>query len=368
MTAVPAAQAGQSGVGPKTTGAKKAARTGKAAGAKKATRRKAAGTKKSTAKTPTSRDAQPTRHARTSATRNPPRDPDAAQGRPDATSATGPVGAEPGAEAHHEAPQIPRSWPNAPVRRGLGVALLGLAGAGRFTAGAAPVTGPGAELPAEPVMDVALGAVDLALEAAERVSTAVRDYVNPLLVRAWGPAGDTMGGVAGAGLRALAGASEPLAARGRRLRSDAEHEAAEAVAAVLPETIQLVMEQLDLTGMAIDHVDLKRVLEATAEQVDLTGFAIEHMDLERLIEASVDSMDFTGLAISRLDFARAVTAAMEQVDIYTVAREQMDPARVAQYLRENVDVAEALRSAPTAVAGEAVRGVRDTVGRITGRR
>mgnify|MGYP003585475044 CR=1 FL=1 len=265
-------------------------------------------------------------------------------------------------------PQIPRSWPNAPVRRGLGVALLGLAGAGRFTSGATPLAGPGTELPAEPVMDVALGAVDLALEAAERVSTGVRDYVNPLLARAWGPAADTMGGVAGSGLRILAGATEPLAARGRRLRSDAEHEAAEAVAAVLPETIQLVMEQLDLTGMAIDHVDLARVLDATADSVDLTGFAIDHMDLERLIEASVDQIDFTGLAISKLDFARAVTAAMEQVDVYTVAREQMDPARVAQYLRENVDVAEALRAAPTAVAGEAVRGVRDTVGRLTGRR
>lgn len=266
------------------------------------------------------------------------------------------------------APQISRAWPNAPVRRGLGVALLGLAGAGKFTAGAAPVVGPGSELPAEPVMDVTLGAVDVALEWGERMADGARRYVNPVLSRAWAGAATPMGGTAGAGLRFLGALTEPLAVRGRRLRADAEHEAAAAVASVLPETIQLVMERLDLTELAIDHVDIQRVLEATADQVDLTGFAIDHMDLVRLIEASLDQVDFTGLAITRLDFARAVTAAMEQVDVMTVAREQMDPARVAQYLRENVDVAEALRQAPTAVAGEAVRGVRQTVGRITGRR
>ena len=132
-------------------------------------------------------------------------------------------------------------------------------------------------------------------------------------------------------------------------------------ATVLPETIELVMEQLDLTDLAIDNVDIQRVLEATADQVDLTGFAIDHMDLVRLIEASLDAVDFTGLAITRLDFARAVTAAMEQVDVMAVARDQMDPARVAAYLRENVDVTETLRQAPTAV-------MRETARRLTGRR
>lgn len=260
-----------------------------------------------------------------------------------------------------------RAWPNAPLRRGLGVALLGLAGAGRFGEGANPVVGPGAPLPAEPVVDVALGALDVAMELGERVSRGAERHLDPLLARAWSQA-PTVSGTAGAGLRVLAALTEPLAARGRRLRADAEHEAAAAVASVLPETIQLVMEQLDLTELAIDNVDIERVLTATADQVDLTGFAIDHMDLVRLIEASLDEVDFTGMAITRLDFARAVTAAMEQVDILAVTRDQMDPARVAQFLRENVDVAEALRAAPSAVAGEAVRGARQTLGRLAGRR
>mgnify|MGYP007132405534 FL=1 len=210
-------------------------------------------------------------------------------------------------------------------------------------------------------MDVLLGVADVALEVGERAATSVRDHLNPLLARAWGPAAGPVAGTAGAGIRLLGVVTQPLAARGRQLRSDAEHEAAAAVASVLPETIELVMEQLDLTDLAIDNVDIQRVLEATADQVDLTGFAIDHMDLVRLIEASLDAVDFTGLAITRLDFARAVTAAMEQVDVMAVARDQMDPARVAAYLRENVDVTETLRQAPTAV-------MRETARRLPGRR
>ncbi len=254
----------------------------------------------------------------------------------------------------------PRAWPNAPLRRGIGVALLGIAGAGRFGEGANPVVGPGSPLPAEPVVDVALGALDVAMELGERVAASAERQLNPVLSRAWSQTA-AVGGTAGTGLRLLAALTEPLAQRGRRLRADAEHEAAAAVAAVLPETIQMVMEQLDLTELAIDHVDIQRVLEATADQVDLTGFAIDHMDLVRLIEASLDEVDFTGMAITRLDFARAVAAAMEQVDVMAIAREQMDPAKVAQFLRENVDVAEAIRAAPTAV-------VRETARRLTGRR
>lgn len=264
---------------------------------------------------------------------------------------------------------VERQWPSAPLRRGLGVALLGLAGADRFTSGHAQVVpGVGAPLPAQPAFDVLLGALDIGLEAGERVSGALARHVNPVLLRAWAPASGTVGGVGGSSLRLLGALTQPLAERGQRLRADSEYEAAAAVAAVLPETIQLVMEQLDLTDLAITHVDIDRVLHATADQVDLTGFAIDNIDLARVIEASLDAVDFTGVAISRLDFARAVTAALDQVDVLSVARDQLDPARVTAYLRENVDVTDTLLSAPGAVAGEAVRGVRGTVGRITGRR
>lgn len=263
---------------------------------------------------------------------------------------------------------VPREWPGAPVHRSLGVALLGLAGAGRFTGGTSPVVpGPGGELPAEPVLDVALGVLDVLLEGSERVAGGVRRYVNPVLTRAWAPAVGPVAGTAGAGLRVLAALTEPLAERGRRLRADSEHEAAAAVAGVLPETIQLTMEQLDLTELAIEHVDVQRVMDEAVQQIDFTQFAIDNVDLPRVIEASLDAVDFTGLAIQRMDFARALTAALEQVDVLALAREGLDPAKVTAYLRDQVDIAETLRTAPGAVAGEAVRGVRETMGRIVRR-
>jgi hypothetical protein len=247
---------------------------------------------------------------------------------------------------------------------------LGLAGAGRFATGqSGVVVGPGAPLPGEPAIDVALGALDLALEVGEKVAGTARRRLDPLLRKALSPAAAQLAQTSGVGMRVLESLTRPLAERGRRLRSDAEHEAAAAVAAVLPETLELVMEQIDLTELAVERVDIARVLAATAAQVDLTSFALDNMDLARLIHASLDAVDFTGVAVEKLDFDRKVTAALEQVDAMALARDQLDPARVATYLRENVDLAETLRAAPGAVAGEAVRGVRDRVERmVTSRR
>jgi hypothetical protein len=258
-----------------------------------------------------------------------------------------------------------RTWPPRPVRRGLGVALLGLAGAGRFAAGQEQVvTGPGAQLPGEPVLDVALGILDLFLEAAERAAAAARRRLDPALRAALAPAAGPIAGTSGAGLRLLGSITRPLAERGRRLRHDSEHEAAAAVAAVMPETIRLVMDQLDLTELAIENVDIQRVLDSTADQVDMTSFALDQLDLARLIEASLDAVELTDVAIDKLDFSRVVAAALVQVDVVAVARDQLDPARVAAFLRESVDLSDALRAAPGAVAGEAVRGVRETMERI----
>ncbi len=260
-----------------------------------------------------------------------------------------------------------REWPGPQLRRGIGVALLGLAGAGRFTAGQEQVVpGPGGELPAEPVMDVALGAVDVGLEAAERVAHSVRRRLNPILTAALAPAATPAAGLSGLGMDVLQRVTEPLAERGRRLRADSEHEAAAAVAGVLPETIELVMAQIDLTQIAIDNVDISRVLEAAVAQVDMTQFAIDTMDLPRVVLASLDSVDLTEIAINQIDFSRTVPEVLDQVDVLSIAREQVDPARLAAFIRDNVDLTESIKIDPTAVAGDAVRGVTKRARRIVG--
>ena len=270
----------------------------------------------------------------------------------------------PAAETPQDSAQSGWEWPGPQLRRGIGVALLGLAGAGRFTAGSEQVVpGPDEELPAEPVMDVALGAVDVGLAAAERVANSIRHRLNPILGAALAPAATP---AAGLGMNLLQRVTEPLAERGRRLRVDSEHEAAAAVAGVLPETIELVMEQIDLTQLAIDNVDIRRVLEATVAQVDMTQFAVDTMDLPRVVTASLDSVDLTEIAIDRIDFARTVPEVLDQVDVLGMARDQVDPARLAAFIRDNVDLTETIKIDPTAVAGDAVRGVTKRARRIVG--
>ena len=274
---------------------------------------------------------------------------------------------EPISPASNGGTNLDREWPGPQLRRSIGVALLGLAGAGRFTSGQEQVVpGPGGELPAEPVMDVALGAVDVGLEAAERVANSLRRRLNPILTAALAPAAAPAAGLSGMGMGLLQRVTEPLAERGRRLRADSEHEAAAAVAGVLPETIELVMEQIDLTQVAIDNVDIRRVLEATVAQVDMTQFAIDAMDLPRVVGASLDAVDLTDIAIDRIDFSRTVPEVLDQVDVFGLARDQVDPARLAAFIRDNVDLTESIKIDPTAVAGDAVRGVTKRARRIVG--
>jgi hypothetical protein len=258
-----------------------------------------------------------------------------------------------------------RNWPPVTARRGFGMTLLGIASAGRFVTGAdQPISASANELSATPVLDVLLGVVDFALEIGEVVATSVTGSIagstSPVFARVLDPAREPAWGLGRVLLTTLISITSPLAARGARLRAEAEAEATSAVAAVLPESMDLVMDHVDLTDQAVRRMQFEEVLAAAFEQVDMEEFMIANVDLGRIVEASMAQVNLTELALRELDLERVVTATLEQVDIFSLAREQVDPVRVAAYLRENVDVAEVLRNAP----GDAVRGVFDTMGKM----
>lgn len=251
------------------------------------------------------------------------------------------------------------------MHRGLGVTLLGLVTAARFIGGDQRLlSGPGEPIPAEPLADVLFGLLDVALEATGRASRGVRGMAERPVRVALSPAIATFGGPVGTALRVFRAATGPLAERGARLRADAEAEAAAAVAAALPETVDAVMSRIDLTNHVIDRVDMQRIMDAVFESTDMEGFVIDRLDLARVVDASLDEVDLTDLALRRLDLGRVVDATLDQVDALALARDRLDPVRVAGFLRDNVDLGDALRTAPGAVAGEAMRGVRETMGRI----
>lgn len=254
-----------------------------------------------------------------------------------------------------------RKWPPSNARLGFGLALLGLASAGRFVSGhEQPISASTEELPALPLVDVLLGLLDIGMEASEALAVAVTGFFSPHLDRAAAPVRGPVVGFGRGVLEALTMVSRPLAERGSRLRKTAETDAVVAVASVLPETMEVVLDQVDLTEQAVMRVDFMRVMTAAFKQIDMESLMIDQVDLARIVHASLARIDLTDVALSQLDLERVVLATLDQVDVFSVARDQVDPVRVAAYLRDNVDVAEVLMTAP----GDAVRGVIDTVGRM----
>jgi hypothetical protein len=247
------------------------------------------------------------------------------------------------------------------ARRGAGLTLLGLSSASRFISGQPdPLTATADELPARPALDVALGLVDVGLELTQAVANTVSEALGPLFARTVGPALAPARGVNRTALIALGAITGPLTKRGARLRAEAEAEAVATVAAVLPWSMEIMLDQVDLTEQAIQRVDIERVMTAAFDNVDMENLMIDNVDLSRIVLASLAQVDLTDVALKELDLERVVVATLAQVDILSVARDQIDPVRVAAYLRDNVDLAEVLRTVP----GDAVRGVFDTVGRI----
>ncbi|MCH9815195.1 MAG: hypothetical protein K0U64_01925 [Actinomycetia bacterium] len=251
--------------------------------------------------------------------------------------------------------------PGRVARRGAGLALLGLTSASRFMAGhPEPLSSTAQELPARPSLDVALGLVDVGLEVAETLSDTVSAILGPLIARTVDPALAPARGMSRTTVAALGAMTRPLARRGSRLRAEAEAEAIATVSAVLPASMEIVLDQVDLTDQAIDRVDIERVMTAAFNDVDMEGLMIDNVDLSRIVLASLSQVDLTEVALNELDLERVVMATLDQVDILSIARDQVDPVRVAAYLRDNVDLAEVLRTAPS----DAVRGVFDTVGKM----
>lgn len=254
-----------------------------------------------------------------------------------------------------------RQWPSPTLRRGLGVALLGATSAGRFIAGhEQPISASAEELPALPVLDVLIGSLDVGLEIGEGLAVAFSGLLSPLVERAAAPVRGPVVGLSGEALNLLASMTRPLAARGSAIRRAAEADAVATVASVLPESMEIVLDQVDLTKHAVVRVDFESVMTAAFDQIDMESLMIDHVDLGRIVHASLERIDLTEVALTELDLERIVLATLEQVDVFSVARDQIDPVRVAAYLRDNVDLAEVLRTAP----GDAVRGVFDTVGRM----
>ncbi|MGZ4149296.1 MAG: hypothetical protein ACXVQJ_04585 [Actinomycetota bacterium] len=144
-------------------------------------------------------------------------------------------------------------------------------------------------------------------------------------------------------------------------RSDAEELAARVAVALVPQVLDAVLDQLDLTALVRERVDLDDVvggvdLDAVIARVDVQGIA-EGLDLD----AIAGRIDVNGIA-ERMDLNRIaagidVDAVAERLDVERVLA-RLDLAAIASQVIDEIDLPEIIRQSSGAMASETVRGVR----------
>ncbi|MEP6757601.1 MAG: hypothetical protein ABJB55_00230 [Actinomycetota bacterium] len=104
-----------------------------------------------------------------------------------------------------------------------------------------------------------------------------------------------------------------------------------------------LMDQLDLTQLVIDHLDIQRV----AEQIDIDAL-VGGLDIDRLI----DRMDMDRLA-SRID----IDALVARLDVEAVV-DNLDVAAIAADVIDELDLPQLIRDATADITSDGVRTAR----------
>lgn len=133
-------------------------------------------------------------------------------------------------------------------------------------------------------------------------------------------------------------AGEDLASRWneswREERPEVEEAATAVAVAVTRQAVDLVLDQLDLTQIVVDHVDLNRVIAS----VDLDA-VVGELDINRI----AGGIDLDSIA-DRLDVERVIA--------------RLDLAKLSLEVIDRIDLPEIIRSSTGTVASEGVRVVR----------
>jgi hypothetical protein len=158
-----------------------------------------------------------------------------------------------------------------------------------------------------------------------------------------------------------------------------DHLATEAIAEVVKRVdVEPVLDRLDLTEIVLTRVDLDAIVrEAVAhvneeevaslaakvdvnavakqldinvvlDEMDLTAIVLQRVDLMKVVDAVLDRMDLTEVVLKRVDLVEVVDAVLDQMDLIALANEIID----------GVDLPEIIRESTGSMASETVHGVR----------
>ncbi|HEX6844427.1 MAG TPA: hypothetical protein VF235_04850, partial [Actinomycetota bacterium] len=145
---------------------------------------------------------------------------------------------------------------------------------------------------------------------------------------------------------------ERLDARWRATRPGTEDAASAFTRELVPQIADAVLDQLDLTWLVAERVDL----DALVERVDIDR-VLARVDLDR-VAAGID----VDAVVARVDLDKIV----ERIDVNEVAAgidldaiiARIDVAGIAAEVIEELDIASLIRESTEAVTTESVRGIR----------
>ncbi len=212
-------------------------------------------------------------------------------------------------------------------------------GGGSLLGGALGVAVPGQQIPIDPVIDFAVGLGDIVLRGLQRAIAGSGKSVAPLTRAGRRPLLRSAQLLA----RRIAPLLVPVQQRGRALRAQAEQDVLVLADALLPVVTDMILERIDVAAV-IDKIDLDEVIRVSAGKVDVHAL-FDEVEVEAAIEMTMQRVDLTDIALQYMDMRRVLDAAMAEVDVAAVVRRQL----------EGVDLADLIRSTPTSIAGGALR-------------
>jgi hypothetical protein len=209
----------------------------------------------------------------------------------------------------------------------------------------------------------ALAALDLATGAGVAVVGLARRAGAATLRRTPRPA--VLLGRAGAETAARLAGDLPtrLRARGAAVRVRAWTLAEQRLLATVRPVLDLVLDQIDLTDLVLQRVDIDRIAERIdidriLDRIDLTELVLKRVELDTIaddldVERILNRLDLTGIVLTRVDLDRVaagldVDAVIDRVDIIAIAEDVVD----------GIDLPRIIRESTGSVASESLRGVR----------
>ena len=135
-----------------------------------------------------------------------------------------------------------------------------------------------------------------------------------------------------------------------------DHLATRAIAEVVRRVdVEPVLDNLDLTEIVLQRVDLDAVVRQVIDRVDAEEIEtlVAKVDVNAIarsldIDTVLDQMDLTSIVLQRVDLVKVVDAVLDQMDLIALANEIID----------GVDLPEIIRDSTGSMASETVKGVR----------